>query len=319
MALPIGDTIGILADNLRLRKSVLPISSGSATAWARGLGLPRGGETVLYTGLMYQLIPYITAMSAFQEKIEDSPLAGMIGLGRLANRVVNISAFMARPPAALKERYNRVLRDIAGLLRAAGVNFGYLYGEELYSGALIYDLGEDDLFAAHARRVYDTFRKHGVKEVITVDPHTTNMLRSVYPSLLPGYDLKVASYLEVLARADLKPVRALDSELVLHDSCVYARYENVLDPQRLLLTRAGCAVREPEEAGRFTHCCGGPAESLFPKKARKVAGERVEQLRAAGKTGVTMCPICLVNLQKASGESLELRDISGYLARAYAG
>jgi len=319
MALPIGDTIGILADNLRLRKSVLPISARSATAWARGLDLPRGGDTVVYTGLMYQLIPYITAMSAFQEKIEDSPLAGMIGLGRLANRVVNISAFMARPPAALKERYNRVLRDIARLLRAAGVQFGYLYEEELYSGALIYDLGGDDLFAAHARRVYEAFRKHEVKEVITVDPHTTNMLRSVYPSVLPGYGLRVRSYLEVLAEADLKPVRELNSELVLHDSCVYARYENVLDPQRLLLTKAGCAVREPEQAGRFTHCCGGPVESLFPKKARRVAGERVEQLRAAGKAGVTMCPICLVNLQKVGGKDLELGDISGYLARAYAG
>ncbi|MDA8334639.1 MAG: (Fe-S)-binding protein [Peptococcaceae bacterium] len=317
MPLPIGDTIGILADNLRLRKSVLPISAKGASRWAKGLGLPRGGETVLYTGLMYQLIPYITAMSASQEKVEDSFLAGMVGLGRQVNRLVSISAFMARPPAAVKEQYDKVLRDIAGLLRTAGVEFGYLYGDELYSGALIYDLGGDDLFADHARLVYDTFRKHGVKNVITVDPHTTNMLRSVYPSLIKGYDLKVRSYLEVLAQADLRPVRELGTEVVLHDSCVYARYENVLDPQRTLLARAGCAVREPGESGVFTHCCGGPAESLFPRKARQVAGERVEQLQEAGGRGVTMCPICLVNLRKASGPDLDLQDISGYLSRAY--
>ncbi|HUW64667.1 MAG TPA: (Fe-S)-binding protein [Spirochaetia bacterium] len=319
MPLPIGDTIGILADNLRIRKSVLPISAKSATTWVKGLGLPRGGETVLYTGLMYQLIPYIAAMSTSQEKIEDSFLAGMIGLGRQVNRLVNISAFMARPPAALRERYNKVLRDIAGLLRSAGVDFGYLYEEELYSGALIYDLGDDDLFESHARKVYDTFKKYGVKNVITVDPHTTNMLRSVYPSLIKGYDLKVQTYLEVLAQADLRPVRELDTELVLHDSCVYARYENVIDPQRTLLSKAGCAVREPSETGKFTHCCGGPAESLFPQKAKMIAGQRVEQLQEAGGHGVTMCPICLVNLQKAAGPGLDLQDISVYLSRAYAG
>ena len=47
MPLPTGDVIGILADNLRLRRSVLPISGRSATRWARGLNLPRGGETVV--------------------------------------------------------------------------------------------------------------------------------------------------------------------------------------------------------------------------------------------------------------------------------
>lgn len=319
MPLPIGATIGILADNLRIRKSVLPISGKNATRWAEGLDLPRGGETVLYTGLMYQLIPYITAMSAAEEKVENSFLAGMVGLGRLANRLINISAFMAHPSAAMKKHYNQMLRNIAGLLTAAGVKFGYLYGDELYSGALIYDLGDDDLFAAHARLVYDSFRRHGVKNVITVDPHTTNMMRSVYPTLIPGYDLTVRTYLEVLAETGLQPVREMDTEVVLHDSCVYARYENVLDPQRTLLTRAGCTVHEPSQTGKFTHCCGGPAESLFPQKARKVAGERVQQLREAGTAGVTMCPVCLVNLQKEAGSELDLQDISVYLSRAYAG
>jgi len=317
MPLPIGDTIGILADNLRLRKSVLPISGRSATAWAEGLGLSRGGETVLYTGLMYQLIPYIAAMSSFQEKIEDSFLRDMIGLGRQVNRFLNISAFMAFPKAATQKRYNQVLRDIARLLSFAGAEFGYLYEDDLYSGALIYDLGVDDLFEAHARRVYANFKKYGVKNVITVDPHTTNMLRSVYPSLIRGYDLKVQSYLEVLAAAGLRPVRELKTQVVLHDSCVYARYEGVLEPQRSLLTQAGCSIQEPGLTGSFTQCCGGPAESLFPQKAKNLAGQRVEQLRQAGDRVVTMCPICLVNLEKAAGQGLDLQDISGYLARAY--
>lgn len=317
MPLPTGDTIGILADNLRMRNSVLPISARSATGWARGLHIPRGAKTVLYTGMMYQLIPYIAAMSKDQAGIEDSFLAGFVGLGRQVNKVINISAFMAMPPKSMRENYNRLLVNIALLLQRAGVQFGYLYEDELYSGALVYDLGVDDVLKDHARKVYDTFRKYGVKNVITVDPHTTNMLRSVYPTILDGYDLNVKSYLEVLAERDVHPHNKLDREVVIHDSCVYARYENVLDEQRVLLQNAGVTVREPADAGKFTLCCGGPAESLYPKKARARAEARVRQLQAVARHCVTMCPICYVNLQKAAGGAIELADISSYLVQAY--
>ncbi len=40
MPLATRDVVGILADNLRLRGSVLPIPARRATGWARELGLP---------------------------------------------------------------------------------------------------------------------------------------------------------------------------------------------------------------------------------------------------------------------------------------
>lgn len=52
---------------------------------------------------------------------------------------------------------------------------------------------------AAADRVAAMFRARGVREVITIDPHTTTMLRTGYPKLVPGYDVRVRSYLEVLA------------------------------------------------------------------------------------------------------------------------
>jgi len=317
MPLPTGETIGILTDNLRIRNSVLPISAKKAAGWAKSLDLPKGGETILYTGLMYQLIPYIAAMSKAQEKIEDSWLAGFIKIGRYLNKAINISAFMAVPSKNMRAAYNQILVDIVRLLRRAGVGFGYLYGEELYSGALVYDLGMDDVFEAHARKVYHLFKKYGVKKVITVDPHSTNMLKSVYPSFIKEYDLEVKSYLEVLAERNLEPENKLGMEVVIHDSCVYARTEGVLSEPRTLLAKAGIIVKEPADAGKFTFCCGGPAESLFPKKAAANAGKRVEQIKKAAKNGVTMCPVCFVNLQKAAGGEVFLKDISSYLAEAY--
>ena len=80
MPLPTGDVIGILADNLRLRKSVLPISKRNVTRWARGLDIPDGGQTVLYTGMMYQLIPYIEGLVKAEVRLGDSPLAKLTAL-----------------------------------------------------------------------------------------------------------------------------------------------------------------------------------------------------------------------------------------------
>lgn len=317
MPLPIGDTIGILADNLEIRKSVLPISTKNAVKWAEGLNLPKGGETVLYTGMMYQLIPYIEAMNFAQGKMEDSWIADFIKYGRIVNKMINLTDFMARPSRELRESFNKILQNIARLLLEAGVEFGALYEDDLYSGALIYDLGMDDVLAEHAQKVYAAFQKHHVKHVITVDPHTTNMLRSVYPKYIKYYDLKVESYLEVLAAKNIQPKNQLGIDLTIHDSCVYARYENILDEQRTLLQNGGVSIKEPSDTGKFTLCCGGPAESLFPKKAREYAGKRVDQLKTACSQGVTMCPICLVNLQKAAKGQIELQDISNVLVQAY--
>ncbi len=94
MPLPIAPILGILSDNLRRRGSVLPLSKRAATGWARGLDLPRGGETVLYTGHMYQMIPALEVMSAQMAALENSFVTRFFGIGRVLNKFVNLSFFM---------------------------------------------------------------------------------------------------------------------------------------------------------------------------------------------------------------------------------
>lgn len=332
MALATADVVGILGDNLRLRGSVLPIPNRRAVHWTRGLELRRGGATVLYTGQMYQLVPYIERLVAAEQQLADSPLARFTGLGRRVNRIVNVSAFMGRPSRTERERSEEAPRRVVALLRGAGVEPGCLFEDDLYSGTLAYDLGLDELVAAHARRVQAVLRRHGVRTAITIDPHTTHMLRTIYPTLLDGWDVDVRSYLEVLAGA-LAPADALTAApfaspppapvsgsgaaaVALHDSCVYARHEGVVEEPRRLLAAAGVAVLEPEQAGKFTWCCGGPAEALFPERALATAQQRVAQLRAVSSECVTMCPLCLVNLSKAADGAVRFRDIAEVLLDA---
>jgi Fe-S oxidoreductase len=320
MPLPTGDVIGILGDNLRLRGSVLPLPSRVATKWTQGLDLPRGGETVLYTGMMYQLIPYIEGLVKAEQRLGDSRLARWTGLGRAVNRRINLSAFMTRPSAAERAAFDRVPINVVHLLRAAGVEFGSLYEDDLYSGALAYDLGLDEVFGDHARRVQATLRAHGVRQVITIDPHTTNMLRSVYPKIVDGFDVEVRTYLEVLAEKGFgaNGRGRLAGDVAVHDSCVFARYEGLVDQPRELLAAAGLTLREPEHRGRQTWCCGGPVESLYPAKAAANAARRVGELGAAASEVVTMCPMCYVNLSGAADGAVRFTDISEYLRNAYA-
>jgi len=267
---------------------------------------------------MYQLIPVIDTMSKQMAFFENSWITKFFGLGRLANKFVNLSFFMGLlTPADQKTAYDKMLQDIAGLLKKAGVSFGYLYEEEMYSGALIYDEGIDAAFTAHANRVAEMFKRNGVKKIITVDPHTTNMLREVYPKVVHGFDCEVKSYLEVLAEKLPEAKVKSDQTVVIHDSCVYARYENVIEEPRTLLSGCGITVREPDDSRKATHCCGGPIEALFPAEAHRVARERLAQLTGEGDHIVTMCPICLVNLRKANNKNeVTISDMSAVLADA---
>jgi Fe-S oxidoreductase len=318
MPLPIGPILGILSDNLRKRGSVLPLTKSEITSWAIGLDIPHGGEAVLYTGLMYQLIPSIEALASQLAEYEDSKLARFFGVGRSINQVINLSFFMSLTASVEMREENRlVLRHIAQMLHKAGVEFGYLYDQELYSGALVYDVGLDESFGIHARRVVDVFRKNNVHQVITVDPHTTSILRDVYPKFIQDFDIDVKNYMEVLVDKRIQAVNVQKKDLVIHDSCIYARYERMIEQPRRLLIDAGISVKEPELAGRSTHCCGGPIESLFPSQAHEIATERVNQLYSCAADIVTMCPICLVNLRKAAGEQCHISDISNVFAEAY--
>jgi len=320
MAFPIEVSVGIMKDNLEKRHSVLPIPRKDAMRWTKGLDLPRGGETVLYTGCMYQLIPYISATVKYAEKYGDSALKKLAGLGRSINRVVNLTGFMGFFSRKEDEEYQEILKSIAKLLKKAGVEFGYLYEDDYYTGALLYDMGVDETFRSHAEFVSGILKKWGVKRLITVDPHTTNMLRSVYPEIFPDFDIEVRSYLEILFEniGNLQPIKELDVSVVIHDPCVYARYEGLVDEPRALLQKAGYRVVEPENSGKLTFCCGGPVESIFPEKALEIARKRVNELGEYGTNIVTMCPICLANLRRIAN-GLVIRDIALYLRDAFLG
>ncbi|MGQ4892219.1 MAG: (Fe-S)-binding protein [Candidatus Njordarchaeia archaeon] len=316
--LPLQEVHNVLIRNILKRGYPFPMDERSVYNWAIELNVPRKGEYIIYTSGMYQMVPYINATVNLLEKAEKSAfyrfmfrLYGKIGF------MDRFSGLLIRPSRVDKVAVTNIVRTIYFMLRKARVSVGYLYEDDIYSGALLHDLGLDALLEEHLNKLSQIFKKHGAKKIVTFDPHTLNIVRSVMPQFVEDYDYEAYSYLELL-ESKLKDIKIRNKNnkltVTIQDPCLYARRENVIEPQRNLLEASGIKVVEARRSGKATGCCGGPVESLAPSFSKKVAIARLNELKEASKNIVVMCPICLANLGRFSREvGVDLRDLSEIL------
>lgn len=302
--------VRLIEDNMRRYGLPIPAPREAIYSWAKPLGLPSKGPVMLYTGALYQLTPYIASTVEQLSSLEGSRISGIaLRLSGILSSL-GVTGVIVRPKDEIASTVERVLRAIVGMLKSTGVEVAYPYEDDMYSGVLLYDLGLDDLFKEHAIRVFKALKSRGAELLITVDPHTTHIMRSVYPKYVEGYDLKVKSYLEVLAERGFKPPRVAGGRVVIHDPCLYARFENVLEQPRRLLRDSGFEVLEPRRSGRLTYCCGGPIEGLTPRMAKMIARVRLSELKERHNRIVTLCPICYSNLRAVAEGDVEIVDIA---------
>ena len=107
---------------------------------------------------------------------------------------------------------------------------------------------------------------------------------------------------------DIPPL-ASGRKVTLHDPCFYGRYLGLSDVPAQKLAHLGIECAEVRNSGRFTRCCGGPAESISPKLSAEVGQRRLEELNQTGAPLVAMCPVCLGNLRKLGAEVEDLSTI----------
>jgi len=309
------EVVKLVEDNMRRYGFPFPIPRDAVYSWAKPLKLPERGPVMLYTGALYQLTPYIASVVEQLSAIEGSRVSSLaLKLSGILSSL-GVSRLIVRPKGDMASLVEKILRSIVALLEGAGVKVAYPYEDDMYSGVILYDLGLDDIFKEQAVKVYKALKSRGAEYIVTVDPHTTHIMRSVYPMYVDGYDLKVESYLEILAERGVEfKGGPREGGVVIHDPCLYARFENVVEQPRRLLSAAGFEVLEPRRSRRMTYCCGGPIEGLTPRMAKTIAKTRLEELRERSKTVVTLCPICYTNLKAVAGGEVEVVDIALLLA-----
>jgi len=267
--------------NLMKEYLPFPIDKDIATKWAHEAGVKRGGSTIIYTSYMYQMA------SVFRSLERLLPSFG--SLGRIGV-IASLGSKLIKPSESEIRRSSLILGNIYRIVRASGKDAGYLYEDEPYSGALLYELGFLDEFKEYGKRLLGFFRERGVREIITVDPHTTFALEN-YRRLI-GFDLQFTSYLELEIRA------RGSGRYVIHDSCIYSRLLDKYDTIRQVASAAGIEVVEDERVtGRgMGFCCGGPLGPLDSELSEEMARARANSLKGVNEEALVFCPLCYENL-----------------------
>jgi Fe-S oxidoreductase len=309
--------IDLIAANLRKSRNPFGVPNSALNTWWQGAGgfTRRPGGALLFTGLMYQAIPLIEATTRYLERLEGTRKADYLRFGSLGRYVPGF--LMGRGVGLLtsrreKEKFDGILRAVCRVLTKSGVNFFYHPDMDFYSGILLYDLGDQEGFVAHARFVAQQLRLHRVEKIITVDPHTTYALKELDPKYA-GASFEVQPYFTMV-----QPGRGQEKNgrppVAIHDPCFYGRYLKLAEGPRRLLDSLGLPYVEVRNCGEMTSCCGGPAESVSPALNREILGRRAEELRASGAPVITFCPICLANLIKAG---LPVEDLATVVGRYF--
>jgi Fe-S oxidoreductase len=301
------DIIELIARNVEKTRNPFGASSAVINTWWRGLTLRRQGDALLFTGLMYQSIPFIEKTTSYLARYEDTWWSRYVRYGNSAPRFLVDLGFRFLATWEEREKFNGIVGDIHKILVKSNVDFFYRPELDYYSGILLYDLGDEEGFARHASFVARMLKCGGVRKLITVDPHTTYAMKVLYPKYT-GETFEVRTYFE------LANIKADDNEkrITLHDPCFYGRYLELSDVPRQVIENLGIQQVPVRNCGTFTNCCGGPAESLSPKLTVEILGRRVDELRETGAPVVAMCPICLGNLLKAG---VDAEDLATLVAR----
>lgn len=269
----------VMVETLNKNYVPFPVDKSLCSRWTNDL--PHGGETIIYTSFMYQLA------SLFKSYEKYLPTFSNLGG---SSRMASLGKLFIKPKKEDLERSYAILRNISAMLRKMGINHGYLYDDEPYSGGLLLELGMINEFKDYGQKVLQRFKDNGVKKVITVDPHTTNAMERMKKLL--NSDIEVVNYLTLI-----KGLRG-NGEFVIHDPCLYTRYLDLGGTIRDILADAGIRVKEDVmvTSKEYGTCCGGPLGPVDLELSGQIAEDRAKKLLSVSDRVIVACPLCYQNL-----------------------
>jgi len=225
--------------------------------------------------------------------------------------------------ASFDNRNRKAARNFIRICNAAHIRVGILGKEEKCCGEPVRKLGNEYLYQLTAMENIELIKGYGVKKIVTTCPHCFNTLSRDYKDL--GLDLPVEHYSTYLAglinsnRLTLNPERF---EFTYHDSCYLARYMDIIDEPRDVLTAVGGHLTEMAKSKYGSFCCGAGGGRIL---AEEKIGSRINVARVemAKETGapllVSNCPFCLTMFEdgiKALGceGELQVMDLAEIVA-----
>ncbi|MEH7818607.1 (Fe-S)-binding protein [Bacillus velezensis] len=227
-------------------------------------------------------------------------------------------------------RSQKIAVSFAKLLNEAGVSFAILGNKEKNSGDTPRRLGNEFLFQELAEHNIGEFEKHGIKKIVTIDPHAYNMFKNEYPDF--GFRAEVYHHTELLAelvsQGRLKPLHPVNETITFHDSCYLGRYNEVYEPPRAILKAIpGVQLKEMERSRENGMCCGAGGGLMWMEEetGARINTARTEQALSVSPTVISSgCPYCLTMLgdgtkAKEAEDAVGTYDVSELLAMSVFG
>lgn len=319
------ETMTLIRDNIMTYDNPLAVSAKENAAWAVDLQLPKRGELLFYTGGEYQLLPFIDSLMGVMDIVDpgSKPFAWLMSMRNLVNKTgLAPEKVFATVFAQDKERFFSINKKAAQILQKLGYFISYDGENEIYSGALLHEMGFDAVTEVYSKRVGDFVRGSGAKTVICMSPHAAEVFKLVYPQYGNFPEVEVRTFIEMVhARRDRLPKSPFTGTAVIHDSCRMARELGFVDELREVLDAMGVKHVEPFRFGAWTTCCGGPIKTTYPELAHKLAVKRYKELAETGaQKALISCPFCLSALKGGTGKGaggMEVEDFVELIARGY--
>jgi Fe-S oxidoreductase len=228
---------------------------------------------------------------------------------------------------AFDERYKKVTKAFAGLMKKAGIRFAILGSEEKCTGDSARRLGNEYLAQMLMKENIATLNGHNVKKIVTTCPHCFNTLKNEYPQFGGTYEVvHHAEFLMSLIReGKLKAEKEDVERITYHDSCYLGRYNDIYDqPREILQSIKGVDLVEMDRSYSKGFCCGAGGGRMWmeEKEGTRVNENRAEQaLACKPNTIATACPFCMTMLEdglktKEASETVKVKDIAELLSGA---
>jgi Fe-S oxidoreductase len=223
-------------------------------------------------------------------------------------------------------RVQSVSTSLVRIFQRAGLDFGILGKKESCCGNEIRRMGEEALFKKLAKDNTASFKKSGIKRIITISPHCFNTFKNDYPDIGIPVQHYTQVIVELIGMGKIKPSKEMVTLATYHDPCFLGKQNKIFDePRKILISIPGLSFAEMERSKQRSLCCEGGGGRMWAEGGTE--GMRNGEIRIkdavslGAKVMATSCPFCLLTFEdavKISGlsDQIVVKDIAELIAES---